>query len=98
MDWRLREAIRCALQVAGLIMQRNVLAARLGRRRSLPPLLRDPHACSHCFQVTNCALLHKVTCCPPRLRTGLQYSSQRARPPRTARKTLQSARERWPAY
>ena len=53
----------CALQVASLIMQRNVLAARLGRKRSLPPMLQDAHACSGCFQVTNCALLHKVTCC-----------------------------------
>ncbi len=57
--------MRCALQVASLIMQRNVLAARLGRQRSLPPMLQDAHACSRCFQVTNCALLHKVTCCSP---------------------------------
>ena len=41
-------------------MQRNVLAARLGRNRSLPPVLGDPHACSRCFQVSNCSLLHKV--------------------------------------
>ncbi len=47
-------------QVASLIMQRNVLAARLGRNRSLPPVLGDPQACSRCFQVSNCSLLHKV--------------------------------------
>ena len=41
-------------------MQRNVLAARLGRDRSLPPMLGDPQACSRCFQVSNCSLLHKV--------------------------------------
>lgn len=41
-------------------MQRNVLAARLGRSRSLPPVLGDPQACSRCFQVSNCSLLHKV--------------------------------------
>jgi hypothetical protein len=50
----------CAAQVASLIMQRNVLAARLGRSRSLPPMLGDPHACTRCFQVSNCTLLHKV--------------------------------------
>lgn len=48
------------LQIASLIMQRNVLAARLGRNRSLPPMLGDPNACSRCFQVSNCSLLHKV--------------------------------------
>lgn len=41
-------------------MQRNVLAARLGRSRSLPPMLGDPYACTRCFQVSNCTLLHKV--------------------------------------
>ena len=41
-------------------MQRNVLAARLGRSRSLPPMLGEPHACTRCFQVSNCTLLHKV--------------------------------------
>lgn len=42
------------------MMQRNILAARLGRSRTLPPLLRDPRTCGNCFQLSNCALLHKV--------------------------------------
>ncbi len=43
------------------MMQRNALAARLGRARSLPPMLRDERSCSGCFQRSNCALLHKAS-------------------------------------
>jgi hypothetical protein len=43
------------------MMQRNVLASRLGRQPSLPPVLRDERACSACFQRSNCALLHKAS-------------------------------------
>lgn len=83
--WRLWEARGCALQVAALIMQRNVLAARLGRGRSLPPLLRDPHACSRCFQLGSCALLHQVTSRPAAPRSGLQHPSLCAGGHRTLR-------------
>ena len=49
----------CA-QVAGLLQQRNLLAANLGRGASLLPVLREPRTCGACFQLSNCALLHKV--------------------------------------
>ena len=70
-----------ALQVASLIMQRNVLAARLGRKRSLPPMLQDAHACSRCFQATNCTLLHKVICCSWNLRTAAALPTMHRRSP-----------------
>ena len=49
-------------QVAGLVQQRNLLAASLGRGASLPPM-PDPRPCRGCFQLSNCTLLHKVRFC-----------------------------------
>ena len=48
------------MQLAGLLQQRNLLAASLGRGASLLPVLREPRACAGCFQLSNCALLHRV--------------------------------------
>ncbi|CAL8464813.1 g4348 [Coccomyxa elongata] len=63
--WYLNQAspeivTRSPYEVAGLMMQRNALAARLGREHSLPPMLREERSCSNCFQRSNCALLHKA--------------------------------------
>ncbi|BDA50404.1 DNA replication ATP-dependent helicase/nuclease DNA2 [Coccomyxa sp. Obi] len=52
---------RSPYEVAGLMMQRNALAARLGRARSLPPMLREERSCSNCFQRSNCSLFHKAS-------------------------------------
>ncbi len=46
--------------MAGLLQQRNLLAANLGRGAGLLPVLREPRTCGACFQLSNCALLHKV--------------------------------------
>ena len=51
---------RNAPEVAALLMQRNLLAAAL-QGDALPDMLRDERACKGCFQLANCALLHKVT-------------------------------------
>ena len=51
-------------ELASLLAQRNRLAAALAAPSTpLPPLLKEPNVCSGCFQLTACALSHKV-CIP----------------------------------
>ncbi|MCJ1399808.1 Tripartite DNA replication factor [Xylographa trunciseda] len=43
-----------------MIMQRNELACYVRQRLELPPMLKSPHLCGHCYAKTPCFVYHKL--------------------------------------
>ncbi|KAL8830469.1 MAG: hypothetical protein Q9170_005722 [Blastenia crenularia] len=44
-----------------MVMQRNELASYIRQRAQLPPVLKSPHLCGHCYAQTSCFIYHRLT-------------------------------------